>query len=788
MRSPLRAFAAALLAGSAAGLLVDDGRPVAGGVVAAAAAAWFALRRDRRAAWTVVAAALAAVFGLLRGADAAHGPPPVAPSELAQIDGVVVRAADFESDPSASSRGAERVAAFRVAAEPDAVVFVARVRFREGDVVPAFLPGDRVRLVGSASPVRRPTNPGEPDRRTELAREGVCGEFDVAAAGGATDLGVGEMTVATRVRRLGEIGRRTLLARLRDACGGPGPTAALLGCLLLGDRSNVDDATNDAFRDSGTAHLLSVSGLHVVLLAAAARALARRLVPRRARRTFGLPSLVAMLVVYCALCRFVTPVVRAAVFLAAAETARAAGRRPSPIDTLAAAASLVVAVSPTEILDAGFQLSFSAVAGLALLARGFRSTLFPSLALYRKFPGAISARRLRLYGQFATAMAASLAASVATAPVAAAVFGRVQPVAPLSNLAAVPLAAFLVPMAAVLAIVGGAVAWLTAPLADAAIWPLRFAVDVAAHLPCAVVETGRPPAALLVVSVALLLAAAWMLARRPRVGVALAAASWLALGATPFVRGATHRPEIVALDVGHGLCVLARTGDGGDVLFDAGGHVPGVARRTILPALRELGVRRIAALFISHQDSDHCNAAVDLLERMPVGEVVVSPGFGADPLPRAVVTKCRALAVPVTVVARGDAWMRRGVVVRVLSPRVDAPFTSDNAASIVAHVTLGAGDGRVTAVVPGDLEGPPFHALVCDATAPSARVLLLPHHGRGDPDAQTALARRFAATVLVASTSAAAPMSVHGALVTGIDGAVRVRGDGVAEAFPWPSP
>jgi competence protein ComEC len=788
MRSPLRAVAATLLAGTAAGLLLADEGAAAGAVVAAGAAAAFALRRNRRAAWTVATATLAAVFGLLRGADAANGPPPVERSELARIDGVVLRAADFEDDPSSSARHAERVAVFRVAADPDAAVFVARLRFRDGDVVPAFLPGDRVRLVGSASPVRRPTNPGEPDRRTELTREGVRGEFDVKAAGGATDLGVGEMNVATRVRRVGEIGRRVLLDRLRDACGGPGPTAALLGCLLLGDRSDVDDATNDAFRDSGTAHLLSVSGLHVVLLAAAAGALARRLAPRRARRLLGLPTLVALLVVYCALCRFVTPVVRAAVFLAAAETARAAGRRPSPIDTLAAAASLVVAVTPTEILDPGFQLSFAAVAGLALLARGFRATLFPSLALYRKFPGAVSPRRLRLYGQFATAMAASLAASVATAPVAAAVFGRLQPIAPLSNLVAVPLAAFLLPMAAALALVGGAFAWLTAPLAAAAVWPLRVAVGIAARMPCAVVETGRPPAALLVFSVALLVAATWTLSRRPRAAVAMAAASWLALGATPFLRGTSHGPEIVALDVGHGLCVLARSGDGGDVLFDAGGHVPGLARRTILPALRELGVRRLAVLFISHQDSDHCNAAVDLLDRMPVGEVVVSPGFGGDPLPRAVVAKCRARATPVTVVARGDSWIRRGIVVRVLSPRVDAPFESDNTASIVAHVTLGTDGPVVTAVVPGDVEGAPFHALANDATAPPAHVLLLPHHGRGDPAAQTALARRFAADVLVASTSPAAPMSVPGALVTGIDGAVRVRGDGVPAAFPWPEP
>jgi len=780
VRSPVRIVAAALCAGSLAGLLFGAGPTCAAALLVVGAAVCVATRRRPRALWTIAACASAAAFGVVRGDDASRGATPIAPSELCRVEGVVVRAADFQGDAS------DREAEFRVALDGDAARLVVHLHFRDGDELPPLLPGDRVRLVGSASPIRRPTNPGESDRRAELARDGVGGEFDVKCAGGAIDLGVAAMDVATCARRLGEIGRRTLVGRLRDACGGANATSALLGCLLVGDRTGIDDATLDAFRDSGAAHLLVVSGLHAVLLAGAARALARRLVPRGLRRRFGLATLLALLVVYCALCRFSTPVVRAAVFLGVAETARATGRRPSAIDTLCAAAALVVAVQPAAPLDASFQLSFAAVAGLALLARGFRAALFPSLALYRKFPGAISARRLRAYGHLATAIGASLAASTATAPVVAEVFGRVQPIGPLTNLVAVPLAAVLVPMAAALALVGGAMSWLTAPLADVAAWTLRATVGAAARIPGATIDIPRPPSAVLVVSVALLVAAAWFVARRPRAGVALAAASWLSLLATPLVKDGAHGPEVVALDVGHGLCVLARTGDGGDVLFDAGGHVPGVGRRVVLPALRELGVRRLAALFVSHQDADHCSAVLDLLDRMRVGELVVSPGFGADPLPRAVVARCRALHVPVTVVARGDAWMRRGVVIRVLSPRADAPFVTDNEASIVAHVALGDGDASVTVVIPGDLEGAPFRAMESDATAPTAHVLVLPHHGRGDPAEQLALARRFDAAVLVASTSPSAPMHVPGAFVTGVDGAIRVRGDGVPAAFPWP--
>jgi beta-lactamase superfamily II metal-dependent hydrolase len=178
----------------------------------------------------------------------------------------------------------------------------------------------------------------------------------------------------------------------------------------------------------------------------------------------------------------------------------------------------------------------------------------------------------------------------------------------------------------------------------------------------------------------------------------------------------------------------------------------------------------------------------DVLDALPVGEVAVSPGFGADPLPAALVARCRARGVPVTVVARGDEWRRRGVDVRVLSPCADVPAPRDNEASIVAHVTVGYGERRVTAVIPGDVDGRPLHALGCDATAPPARVLVLPHHGRGDRDEQLALAARLGAVVLVASTSPSAPMTVPEAFVTGRDGAIRVRANEAPAAFPWDTP
>jgi competence protein ComEC len=206
----------------------------------------------------------------------------------------------------------------------------------------------------------------------------------------------------------------------------------------------------------------------------------------------------------------------------------------------------------------------------------------------------------------------------------------------------------------------------------------------------------------------------------------------------------------------------------------------------IVPALRRSGVRRLAAVFVSHEDSDHCDAVPDVLEAFPVGEVVVPAGFGGAPAAETLFRHCHALRVPVREVGRGDVWERRDVRVRILHPRRDAAGPAGNVGSIVAHVTLADRSGRrLTMLLPGDLEDLPLDALAEDRTLPPADVLVLAHHGRGDPSPHEALARRLGARTLVASTSAKAGTDVRGALVTGRDGALRLRPGKPPQTFPW---
>lgn len=734
-------------------------------------------------------AVLAALVGIVRGL-----PPPVPELpprlDVARLEGTVVEAPRLLG-PRAADEGAGEAEAILVldvgGIEARGIVALApdpgdaRARRAPGGPPgpPDLLPGDRVRVTGSVR-VREPTrNPGA---RTPPPGSPPTLEFEcpstaalelVAAGGGPRWL----------LPRLGERLHRVAVDRLRAACGDDPACAGFLACVLVGERSGVAPETSRAFRDSGTAHLLAVSGLHLVVLAGALVALGRAILPAPLLAPVGGPFLAATILLYVAACRFEVPVVRSALFVALAAVARLAGRRGAPWDALALAAGLVVLADPGQVFDAGFQLSFVAVAGLSALTQRFREALFARLDLLARFPEATPRWRLRAGSALATGLSASLAASVATAPVVAWHFGTAQPAAPVANLVAVPLFGALLPAAAGLAIVGPWVPSLAAPLGAAGTFALETSATAFSG---ASVVCGRPPGPLVALSAAMLAAAA---ALRPwqRVHLAFPAVAWCAVAVAPAWVRPPPGVETIALDVGHGSAVLVRAEDAA-LLFDAGGRAPATGERVLVPALRTLGVRRLAGLWISHEDSDHVDGAREVLRDVLVEEVVVPEGFGASPLAAGLLSACADAAVPVRAVRRGDRWRLRGLAVEVLDPHAPAVFGAENSDSLVAHVVARLPSdrgGEVSVLLPGDVEGPRLGSLLADATLPRADVLLLPHHGRGDPALHVSLARRARASVLVASTSESVPTEVPGAWVTGASGAVRVRRRGAPEAWPW---
>ncbi|MHC4959953.1 MAG: ComEC/Rec2 family competence protein [Planctomycetota bacterium] len=563
-----------------------------------------------------------------------------------------------------------------------------------GEAVPGAGPGARVAVRARFRLPPTAANPGEQDARERLARRGVtlfadlrsAGNVDVLRAGGAGPL---------------ERARRAAAARLRATL--PADAAPLACALLLGYRSGLSAEDRALFGRTGTLHVLAISGLHVMLLVGAVHALLKvcGLGPRSAAACS-----LALALLYVPLTGGAAPIRRAVTMLVFYGIALVRGRPPDAASALGGAAALLAIADPLDVRRIGFHLSFAAAAGIALLAGPWQHRWSRRHRLLARFPAVRADRplRLRLAAYLLSALPVSLAAWCATAALVAHAFGVVTPLAPLANVAAGPFLVLAVPSIALLA--------LGLPLASVVAWSLgglKTTLIAIAQLPVGPVPVPAPPLA----AVALWLAGVVVLRWRPAAGLMLlaGAAVW-ALARPPPSATALH-----LLDVGHGQAAIVRLGPR-TVLVDAGsrGRLD-LARRTVWPALRSLGVRRLDAVVCTHADADHWNALPDLFAIVPVGALLVG-GELPPALRRAAAehdVEIRRLRDGDTVAAGGNA---RLVVLQ------SGGIGTRNDRSVA--LALESGAGRV--LLPADREDAGLAALLAPRLG-RCDVLVAPHHG-----------------------------------------------------------
>jgi competence protein ComEC len=398
----------------------------------------------------------------------------------------------------------------------------------------------------------------------------------------------------------------SLSARLRSrvekafqASGPDSPGKALTRALVLGDASAFPMEWKRGLRVTGLYHLLSVSGVHVAIVAGAVWLLAGWL-PRWLR----LLLMLAAIGLYLMLVGPLPALVRAAVMGFLAVTALLVERPPAAVNALGWAVILLVLERPDVVLSVGFQLTVAATAGLLLAA--------PPLAK----------RWSALPRWLAGPLSASLGAQLVTLPWTLPRFHLLTPLSPLFNLVAVPWTGIAL---------GGSLLWtlaaLISPGTAAHLLPLLDLLAAPFSWPA---RTG--PAAWFPVPLDLSWLAAWLLALL--LGLVLFAPRRLALAglgglvilvscSLPEARGV----ELAMLDVGQGDSILLRDGDRA-VLVDGGGWKTGdLGGRVLLPALLSEGIRHLDAVVMTHPDQDHCGGLVDIAAYLDIGEVWMGPGW-----------------------------------------------------------------------------------------------------------------------------------------------------------------
>jgi competence protein ComEC len=511
----------------------------------------------------------------------------------------------------------------------------------------------------------------------------------------------------------------------------PAREAALTTAIATGDRDGIDAATNDAFARSGLAHVLSVSGMHLsvvvygffrILRATLARweGFACRTDSRRAAACASIP----FAVLYAVATGASVPVVRSAIATSVGFLAVALHRESRALETIALAMLAVVATDPGSVLDPSFQLSFASVAALAT----FTAPLRRALPIPTPRDGAGRARRALEW--LLASLCASAAASLATAPIVACHFRRLPLAGVLANIPGVPISSGLTIAATAAAVASAAspavalpLLWLCRPLASA----LLAVNDLFARLPGAApaIASPGPLAAAAACGCALL---AWRARRLSRAALALAAAGFL-LAPGP-LRGwaAASRGdvlEVIFLGVGQGDCALIRLPHGEAVLVDAGGDAHArvdAGTRDVVPFLRDAGITRLAAIFLSHGDVDHVVALPAIAEAVRVERV-----FTSGPAVDSAAGEMLANAPAPEHLAAGDVWERAGVRFEVLAPPRDGGALDENDGSLVLRVA----HGRTTLLFLGDveLEGEAALLAAVPAAVLRADVVKVAHHG-----------------------------------------------------------
>lgn len=507
--------------------------------------------------------------------------------------------------------------------------------------------------------------------------------------------------------------------------------APLVRALLIADQDGIAPAVRDRFADAGLVHMLSISGLHVAIIAGSLLTLASAM---RIGRTASYVATLVVIVVYVATLGAPPPAVRSAVMLAVVGLAERMQRPTHPWTALALGA-VIPTLQPAVVLDLGWQLSVSGMAALvaarALLRRLRRENR-------RGYPRLI--RRLLAWCQqldgwrytLSRELVTGVVATVVTAPLIAWTFGRVSLIAPLSNLAAGPLVAFIQP-ALFLALVAAPWPALSSLVADASAPPLAM-LDAVARVSAAVPHAALQLAPTAYGAVCAGIASAAFIrataSRRWMPGLVVAcAALTLAVWMPVFVRGSGEL-ELHMLDVGQGDALAVRTPQGRWILVDAGRRWDGgdAGRRVVVPYVRRFG-GPVAAFVMSHAHDDHVGGAASIVQALSPERwwepafVTSSPGY------RAALVAFQSGDGRWRRVDPGDRWMLDGVEVRVLAP--DSAWTAQQSDANETSVILRVAYRDVVFLLTGDAEEAEERWLLdhADRALLRADVLKLGHHG-----------------------------------------------------------
>lgn len=398
-----------------------------------------------------------------------------------------------------------------------------------------------------------------------------------------------------------------------------GDAANFLIGLLLGDRTDMSADIKSAFVNTGTIHVLAVSGSHVVLVVAIVYTLFGLI---RLPEHCKIIATIVGILYYMELTGATPSVVRASLMAIVVLLSKLFEQRTNVYNSLGVSAVLLLVYDPLQMFDAGFQLSYAAVFSMVYF--------YPKLALLiKKIPESLE--EVKAIDYVLKLFAISLSAQIGTIPFTAYFFGRVSLVSLVANLVVVPLVEIIVTIGFVAVLVGTCTLWLSSCFSEInnllAWFTLKF-VLLSSAIPHATVSTatfGLKETFFYSAVVATLFNVTNSAILKRILFISLATIDFLVV--IPLLTSdetALRVLRVEFLDVGQGDAALIEFPTGEKCLVDAGPKTLtyDAGEKVVAPYLRRRGISALDAIIISHPHSDHLGGVPYLLRNVDVSRVM----------------------------------------------------------------------------------------------------------------------------------------------------------------------
>ncbi|SHJ85498.1 DNA internalization-related competence protein ComEC/Rec2 [Hespellia stercorisuis] len=585
--------------------------------------------------------------------------------------------------------------------------------------------GNRIRVTGEASLFDVPRNPGNFDQNFYYRKQGIQG------AVWADSVEVTDTEIYRLRDRLSQIRQRwkeLLIEILGEEKGNT------MSAILLGEKSGLDAELKELYQITGIGHILAISGLHMSFIGIGLYKLLRR--GGFSFFTAGMAG-TCFLLCYTIMIGCGVASVRALVMYGIRMGAEITGRVYDMLTSLAIAAMVILIWRPLYLLDAGFLLSFGAVAGALLLS----PVLEQALRVEDESAGGMAAVQV----QFLRGLCSGLGIHLMIFPVMLYFYYEFPPYSILLNLLVIPL------MSAVLG-AGVTGSFLSAIFLPAGRWVLHICVPIlwlyekscrlTMALPFCRLVFGRPVLWQILLYYLVLLFL-WMVLKYTKkktgrqLGVVLMAAVVCVLAVGHGNRG---KVRFTMLDVGQGDGMFLRGPSGVTYLIDGGSSdVKSVGRYRIEPFLKSQGVGVLDYVFVSHGDADHMNGIEEMIERQSVGVKVRCLVLPVQELWDENLTELAQTAADrntrVLTIRESQCLTEGTMTLTCLQPDTDFPGEIGNASSVVLKLSYGAFDMLLT----GDVEGAGEDELEKNPVLGECEVLKVAHHGSKNSSSETML-------------------------------------------------